>query len=283
MGVSRRNIKETVPNISQVRLALPLLTVSWIKNRLGLTTSPHLFTNRLSRHWECRRVTCFEIVFILFCHFILKPALVHIHQMNTMGVKCGITVVDSALMPLCPAEIFGLHGQKEKMFSVCQTISLYFCFILTQKLQSLFISVVIFMNEKDLSRVFYQIFIFISTPVYVTEKGCCHFQVLFSATVDENVLLRKALIENILNIFISIYFCWICASGRNFDVCLTFLTGVCHFMDFDMVVFNTSCIVYCHSISFFSLTLQVTTHFPITVQYMGLLFLIESAGMNVYV
>lgn len=113
-----------------MRLALPLLTVSWIKNRLGLTTSHHLFTNSLSRHWECRRVTCFEIVFILFCHFILKPVLVHIYQMNTMGVKCGITVVDSALMPLCPAEIFGLHGQKEKMFSVCQTISLYFCFIL---------------------------------------------------------------------------------------------------------------------------------------------------------
>lgn len=101
--------------------------MSWIKNRLGLT-SHHLFTNRLSRHWECRRVTCFEIVFILFCHFILKPVLVHIHQMNTMGVKCGITVVDSALMPLCPAEIFGLHGQKEKKISVCQTISLYFVF-----------------------------------------------------------------------------------------------------------------------------------------------------------
>lgn len=54
-------------------------------------------------------------------------------------------------------------------------------------------------------------------------------------------------------------------------------------MYFDMVVFNTSCIVYCHSISFFSLTLQVTTHCLITVQYMGLLFLIKPAGMNVYV
>lgn len=54
-------------------------------------------------------------------------------------------------------------------------------------------------------------------------------------------------------------------------------------MYFDMVVFNTLCIVYCHSISFFSLTLQVTTHCLITVQYMGLLFLIKPAGMNVYV
>lgn len=125
-----------------MRLALPLLTVSWIKNRLGLT-SHHLFTNRLSRHWECRRVTCFEIVFILFCHFILKPVLVHIHQMNTMGVKCGITVVDSALMPLCPAEIFGLHGQKEKkkFLYVRQSVCILF---------SLFISVVIFMNKKRL-------------------------------------------------------------------------------------------------------------------------------------
>lgn len=128
MGVSRCNIKETVPNISQVRLALPLLTVSWIKNRLWLTTSHHLFTNSLSRHWECRRVTCFEIVFILFCHFILKPVLVHIHQMNTMGVKCGITVVDSALMPLCPAEIFGLHGQKENNVFCISDNQFVFCF-----------------------------------------------------------------------------------------------------------------------------------------------------------
>lgn len=169
MGVSRCNIKETVPNISQARLALPLLTVSWIKNRLGLTTSHHLFTNSLSRHWECRRVTCFEIVFILFCHFILKPVLVHIHQMNTMGVKCGITVVDSALMPLCPAEIFGLHGQKENNVFCMSDNQFVFCFVFL-KLQSLFISVLIFMNKKKTYQEYFIRFLYSFLLQFISQK-----------------------------------------------------------------------------------------------------------------
>lgn len=73
--------------------------------------------------------------------------------MNTMGVKCGITVVDSALMPLCPAEIFGFHGQKEKMFCVSDNQFVFLFYF--RSYNQLFISVVIFMNKKDLSRVFY--------------------------------------------------------------------------------------------------------------------------------